>query len=72
MTDPCADPIHPGNSPKHLTGKLCIEKCGRPAGTAWSPYWCQPCNAERIRRVNAGLAAAMAQFDRATPKPAQE
>ena len=46
------DPNHDGNSPKHHTGKLCIEGCGRPAGTAWSPHWCFECNVERINRIN--------------------
>lgn len=57
--EPCEDPANPGNSPLHLTGKLCIEKCGRPAGTAWSLHWCQPCNAVRMARINAGLDAAL-------------
>lgn len=65
----CENPSDPGNSPIHLTGKLCIEHgCKRPAGTAWSPYWCQPCNAARMKRIDAGLRAAMAKFDEQEPK----
>lgn len=52
---PYEDPNHKGNSPRHHTGKLCIEGCGRPAGTAWSPHWCQICNSERIKRINSQL-----------------
>lgn len=49
------DPNHPGNSARCHTGKLCIEGCGRPAGTAWSPYWCFECNVRRIDRINTSL-----------------
>lgn len=51
------DPAHPGNGPKYRTGKFCIEGCGRPAGTRWSPFWCFECNVERMDRVGAQLAA---------------
>ena len=44
-----------GNSKKYHTGKLCIEGCGRPAGTAWSPYWCFECNVKRMNRINEGF-----------------
>lgn len=48
-----ADPSHVGNSPKHHTGKPCIESgCDRPAGTAWSPYWCFEHNVERMDRIS--------------------
>jgi hypothetical protein len=46
------DPSNELNSKKFHTGKLCIEGCGRPAGTAWSPHWCFECNVERINRIN--------------------
>lgn len=46
------DANHEGNSSKYHTGKLCIEGCGRPAGTAWSLLWCFECNVERINRIN--------------------
>lgn len=50
--EPAEDINDEGNSPKYHTGKLCIEGCGRPAGTFWGPYWCQQCNAERLKRVS--------------------
>ena len=46
---------HEGNSKKYHTGKSCIEGCGRPAGTKWSPYWCFECNVKRINRINSQL-----------------
>jgi hypothetical protein len=50
------DTSNPGNSPAHHTGKRCIEDgCGNPAGTAWSPLWCQACNANRMRRIETSL-----------------
>ena len=49
---PFEDPNDEGNNSKYHTGKLCIEGCRRPAGTGWGPYWCQPCNAERINRIS--------------------
>lgn len=59
-----------GNSPKYHTGEKCIgsdildnsgrlvrhEPCDKPAGTAWSPYWCVEHNIERMNRINNGLA----------------
>jgi len=49
------DPDDTLNGPRYQTGKLCIERCGRPAGTAWSPYWCWRCNADRIGRISRSL-----------------
>lgn len=50
------DKNHEGNSKKYHTGKQCIEKgCNKPAGTAWSPYWCFDCNVERMRRIESQL-----------------
>ena len=46
-----ADPDHGFNGPEFYTGKMCVEGCGRSAGTVWSPHWCQPCNAKRMRRI---------------------
>jgi hypothetical protein len=46
------DPNHTGNSIRHHTGKLCYNKCGRPAGTAWSPLLCFQCNVVRMNRIN--------------------
>lgn len=68
--EPCEDPMHPGNSPVHQTGKRCIEPgCAGPAGTAWSPYWCQPCNAVRIKRISDNLALMIEHFDRMKEGP---
>jgi hypothetical protein len=54
----CEDPGASANNPKYHTGKPCIERgCTNPAGTAWSPHWCQPCNAKRLMRVSEQLAA---------------
>lgn len=50
------DPKDELNGPNYLSGLVCIERgCKKPAGTAWSPYWCQECNAKRIRRITANL-----------------
>lgn len=50
------DPSDPLNGPAHHTGKLCIERgCERPAGTHWSRFWCQPCNAARMTRIGKAL-----------------
>ena len=51
------DPHDPLNGPEHRSGGKCIEPgCDRPAGTAWSPFWCQPCNAVRMNRVSKSFA----------------
>ncbi len=51
-----ADPHDPLNGSEHHSGRKCIEPgCDRPAGTAWSPFWCQPCNAVRMDRISASL-----------------
>ena len=56
---PHQDPTDTRNGPKHQTGKPCIEPgCDQPAGTAWSPFWCQPCNAKRIDSISATLDTA--------------
>ena len=49
------DPNHIGNSAKHHTGEPCIEECGRPAGTVWSPHWCFECNVKRMNGVSESL-----------------
>lgn len=46
------DPAHAGNAKENLTGKLCLNNCGRPAGTRWSPLLCQPCNVRRMNRID--------------------
>lgn len=50
------DPNHEGNSAKYHTGARCIEGCGRPAGTWWSPLWCFECNVKRMNRISDALA----------------
>lgn len=58
------DPTDVGNSPKYHTGKPCIEPgCGRPAGTAWSPYWCFECNVKRIKRIDHQLEMLIRQLE---------
>lgn len=57
------DPDHAGNSAAHHTGKLCIEGCGRPAGTAWSHLWCFECNVRRMDRIGANLRALVGKED---------
>jgi len=60
----CDDPTAPQNGAEHHTGKLCIEQgCDKPAGTAWSPFWCQACNAKRLNRVSEQLQLAVEHFD---------
>jgi hypothetical protein len=60
MVDAYKDPHDEGNSAKYHAGKECIEEgCSKPAGTAWSPYWCFECNVKRIERVNKGFARAL-------------
>jgi hypothetical protein len=53
---PHHDPNHLMNGPEYHTGTPCIEKgCDEPAGTAWSPLWCQRHNAERLDRISGRL-----------------
>ncbi|MFA6364229.1 hypothetical protein [Methanoregula sp.] len=61
--EPCEDPNDPGNDPKYHTGKKCVEPgCNHPAGTAWSPYWCQKHNAERLNGIGASFEGMLAKF----------
>lgn len=61
-----ADPEHEYNSAIYHSGIACIESgCDRPAGTAWSPLWCQACNAKRLERVSANLSYGLSRL---TPK----
>lgn len=69
--EPYADPAHPNNGPEHHTGKKCIEKgCENPAGTSWSTFWCQPCNAKRMERISANLQQALWHSVVRTARPA--
>jgi len=57
-----ADPADPLNAASYHTGKPCIEKgCDLPAGTHWSPLWCQPHNSERMDRITRNLEAELAR-----------
>ena len=58
------DRSDPGNSSLHHTGELCVEDCGRPAGTAWSPHWCFECNVERMRRIGHNLRESLETLKR--------
>ena len=61
------DPDDVLNSPAYHTGKPCIEPgCDRPAGTHWSHLWCQPCNAERMRRITSTLHDIVSSIDART------
>jgi hypothetical protein len=61
------DPSDPLNGPEYHTGKACIEPgCKRQAGTAWSPYWCQPCNAERMNRISQSLNGMLKEMNERT------
>ena len=52
------DPNDDGNSPRFHTGGPCIEEgCDKPAGTAWSPYWCFECNVARMKKIGDFLRA---------------
>lgn len=36
--------------------RKCIEKgCDKPAGTKWSPHWCEECNKKRLDRITRNL-----------------
>lgn len=48
---PWRDPADPGNDFKYHTGKSCL-LCLGPAGTEWSPFFCQKHNAERIDLID--------------------
>ncbi len=55
------NPEHPFNSQRYHSGFRCAGyardvECDTKAGTAWSPYFCQECNAKRIRRISRCLS----------------
>jgi len=60
------DPNSDGNSSKYHTGELCVEGCGRPAGTHWSPHWCWQCNAQRMQRITQSLEDIQGRFNTPT------
>lgn len=63
--EPYQDPKHEWNGAEYLTGKKCIEGCGREAGTAWSAHWCQPCNAQRLDKISGQMENILASFTKA-------
>lgn len=64
------DPNDPLNAATHHTGKECIEKgCTRPAGTSWSPFWCQPCNSARMTRISDQLEIAQLVMEHRKGEP---
>lgn len=63
------DPNHPGNGAQYHTGKPCYYKCGRPAGTRWSPLLCQPCNAKRMARINDSMKRIEENLERVVSGP---
>lgn len=57
------DPNDPLNGASYHTGKQCVERgCTRPAGTHWSKFWCQPCNAARMARIGGVLRHEVARY----------
>ncbi len=40
------------------SGRLCVEGCGRAAGTPWGPLWCPECDVARLDNISAGLEEA--------------
>lgn len=66
----CEDPADVNNSARYHTGKPCIEDgCELPAGTAWSPHWCQKHNAERMERITKSLLDGLAKLEAKESKP---
>jgi len=59
------DPNDPLNGPDFLSGFMCMEECGRAAGTYWSPFLCQVCNSKRLGpalpNLDSGDAPVVAQ-----------
>ena len=58
------NPDDPLNGPKYHSGKPCYTKgCTNPSGTAWSPFWCQSCNADRMKRIGNFLETETARYE---------
>lgn len=58
---PHEDATHPNNGVKFLSGRKCLD-CDNQAGTAWSPHWCQSCNAKRINGIAEGFTKIADKF----------
>lgn len=62
------DPNDPLNGASYHTGKKCVERgCDRPAGTHWSKFWCQPCNAARLGRISGFLEHEVLRYEGKVP-----
>lgn len=62
------DPSDPLNAASYHTGKKCVERgCDRSAGTHWSKFWCQPCNAARLGRIGGFLRHEVARHEGMVP-----
>ena len=62
------DPNDSLNGAQHHTGKKCVERgCDRPAGTHWSKFWCQPCNAARMGRISGILEQEVSRYEGKVP-----
>ena len=57
-----SDLRHGGYSEKYRSGLKCYE-CGKPAGTAWTEYWCPECDIERKERITKSLEAIDQRFE---------
>ena len=54
--EPYEDPKDGGNAERWHTGRECaLEGCSRPAGTAWSPFWCFEHSRDRVERIRREL-----------------
>lgn len=65
------NPDHPGNSSLHHNGKLCYYKCGRPAGTQWSPVLCFECNVKRMDHINNSMGRIAENVERMAKGPSR-
>jgi len=43
-------------------------KCNNPAGTKWSPHWCEECNRKRLDHITNRLEEMNAKFSTPTHK----
>ena len=58
-------PLDIGEMPKFCIGYGDLRgKCENPAGTKWSPFWCESCNQQRLESISAKLAVLAEDFER--------
>jgi len=43
-------------------------KCANPAGTKWSPYWCEECNKRRMEHITKQLNKIAVKLQEAKQK----